>query len=141
MAAKLTDLEKKKIIADYTLCENYSETARINNVSRVTVRRVVESNAGVAEKVRQKKRENERDILSYLDGKKDKVCSIIGKGLDILDDEEKLMQATPAQITTAIGTLIDKFTGVSKLSEDSSVQDDAVTKALKEEAERLNNAD
>ena len=38
------------------------------------------------------------------------VCEIIGKGLDVLNDPEKLSRATPSQITTALGTLIDKFT-------------------------------
>ena len=89
----------------------------------------------------QKKRENTQDILSYLDGKKTKVCSIIDKILDALDDDEKLRQSAPSQITTSLGILIDKFSAVSKISKDSEAADDALTKALKEEAEHMQNAD
>ena len=37
---KLTDKQKKKIIADYVENSNYSETARMNNVSEYTVRKL-----------------------------------------------------------------------------------------------------
>lgn len=141
MAARRTDLQKKKIIADFAMLENYSETARINGVSRNTVKRIIQTNAEFAGKVQQKKRENTQDILSYLDEKKTKVCSIIDKILDALDDDEKLRQSTPSQITTSLGILIDKFSAVSKISKDSEAADDALTKALKEEAERMQNAD
>ena len=141
MAARRTDLQKKKIIADYAMLENYSQTARINGVSRNTVKRIIRSNGEFAEKVQQKKRENTQDILSYLDGKKTKVCSIIDKILDALDDDEKLRQSPPSQITTSLGILIDKFSAVSEKSDSNSQPDDALTKALKEEAERMKNAD
>jgi len=35
---KLTDEQKKKILADYVINQNYSETARLNNVTDTTVR-------------------------------------------------------------------------------------------------------
>ena len=38
---KLTDKQKKKIIADYMENGNYRETGRINNVSDNTVRNIV----------------------------------------------------------------------------------------------------
>lgn len=40
MAKHLTDAKKKKIIADYVGCGNYSEVARKNKVSKDTVRRL-----------------------------------------------------------------------------------------------------
>ena len=45
-----------------------------------------------------------------MDAQRETVCQIIGKGLAVLNDPEKLAEATPSQITTAIGTLIDKWT-------------------------------
>ena len=45
-----------------------------------------------------------------MESKKSIVCEIIDKGLDALNAPKKLQNANPAQITTAIGTLIDKFT-------------------------------
>ena len=47
-----------------------------------------------------------------MESQRDIVCQIIGKGLAVLNDPEKLAEATPSQITTAIGTLIDKWTQV-----------------------------
>ena len=110
MAARLTDKQKKKIIADYVQLGSYNATAKANGVSLNTVKKIVQGNADIAEMCNQKKEQNTADILAYMDSKKDIVCEILGKGLDVLNDEEKLKEATPAQITTAIGTLIDKWT-------------------------------
>ena len=68
----------------------------------------------------QKKEENTADIIDYLETKKNIVCDIIGKGLDVLNDPEKLASANPAQITTALGTLIDKFIGISKTNPENT---------------------
>lgn len=110
MAARLTDKQKKKILADYTELESYSATAKLNGVSKDTVRRIVASCADFAGKAKEKKEQNTQDILAYMDNKRDIVCEILGKGLNALNSPEKLAEATPAQITTAMGTLIDKWT-------------------------------
>lgn len=110
MAARLTDKQKKKIIADYVQLGSYNAVSKIHGVSATTVKNVVLKSADIVEKCEQKKEENTADILEYMESKKDIVCEILGKGLDVLNDEEKLKEATPAQITTALGTLIDKWT-------------------------------
>ena len=51
--------------------------------------------------------------LEYMENQKGVVCEIIGKCLTILNDEEKLAKAQPQQITTAMGTLIDKFVNMT----------------------------
>ena len=110
MAARLTDRQKKKILADYVQTNNYCATAKINGVSATTVKNLVRANADIVEKCEQKKEENTVDVLAYMDAQRETVCQIIGKGLAVLNDPEKLAEATPSQITTAIGTLIDKWT-------------------------------
>ena len=114
MAARLTDRQKKKILADYVQTNNYCATAKINGVSATTVKNLVRANADIVEKCEQKKEENTTDVLDYMDSQKDLVCQIIKKGLEALNDPDKLAQATPSQITTAIGTLIDKWTMMGK---------------------------
>ncbi len=114
MAARLTDRQKKKILADYVQTNNYCATAKINGVSATTVKNLVRANADIVEKCEQKKQENTTDVLDYMDSQKDLVCQIIKKGLEALNDQDKLAQATPSQITTAIGTLIDKWTMMGK---------------------------
>lgn len=121
MAARLTDRKKKKIIADYIELGSYNATAKKNGVSNHTVKRIVSEVPEMADKIQQKKDENTADILAYMESQKRLVCEIIGKGLSALNDPDKLADATPAQITTAMGTLIDKWTelqGVESGKED-----------------------
>ena len=125
MAARLTDRQKKKILADYVQTNNYCATAKINGVSATTVKNLVRANADIVEKCEQKKQENTTDVLDYMDSQKDLVCQIIQKGLEALNDPDKLAQATPSQITTAIGTLIDKWAMVQEKAGDNS--NDGVT--------------
>ena len=137
MANRLTDKQKKKIVADYLELESYNATANRNGVSNHTVKRVVLEVPEISEKVKQKKAENTADIIAYMESQRGLVCEIIGKGLAVLNDEEKLREATPAQITTALGTLIDKWALKGQLiSGKDQVEDDPITKSLKEEAAR-----
>ena len=117
MAARLTDKRKKKIIADYLETESYNATAKKNGVCGQTVRRVIEESQNITEKFKEKKQQNDADILAYMESQRGLVCQIIQKGLDALNSPDKLKEATPAQITTALGTLIDKFTMVRNLTE------------------------
>ena len=110
MAARITYKKRKKIVADYLELGSYNATARKNGVSKDSVKRIVQECADFSHKAQHKKEENTADILAYMESKRDIVCEIIGKGLAALNDPEKLAAATPAQITTALGTLIDKFT-------------------------------
>lgn len=55
MAARLTDEQKKKIIADYVQLGSYNATAKANGVSDKTVRNIVLQNPDISEKLEQKK--------------------------------------------------------------------------------------
>lgn len=136
MANRLTDKQKKKIVADYLELGSYNATANRNGVSNHTVKRVVLEVPEISRKVKQKKAENTADILAYMESQRGLVCEIIGKGLAVLNDEEKLREATPAQITTALGTLIDKWAAVSGSAADE-IKEDGLSKSLREMAEEL----
>ena len=58
MAARLTDRQKKKIIADYIQLESYNAVAKMNGVSHQTVKRIVTQNPETDKKLQQKKEEN-----------------------------------------------------------------------------------
>lgn len=122
MAARLTDKRKKKIVADYLETGSYRATARKNRIADGTVKRIVLECSDIEQKVAQKKEENTADILAYMESQKELVCEIIGKGLAALNDPEKLAEATPAQITTALGTLIDKWTDIKGEGKEDKVQ-------------------
>ena len=136
MAERLTDKQKKKIIADYLESGSYRATAKKNGVSDNTVKRIVLDCGDFEQKVAQKKEENTADILAYMESKRDIVCEILDKGLEALNTPEKLKEATPAQITTAIGTLIDKWAMISGGPSDNGKEDE-LSKSLREMAEEL----
>lgn len=141
MAARLTDKQKKKIVADYVQIGSYNAVAKINGVSATTVKNIVKAqNVEFVGKCEQKKEENAADILAYMESQKNLVCEIIGKGLTELAKPEKLEAATMSQITTALGTLIDKWGMAKGISAGTTREDDPLTKALREEAEKMNNA-
>lgn len=136
MANRLTDRQRKKIVADYLELGSYNAVAKLNGVSKDSVRRIVQNCEGFDQKAQQKKAENTADILAYMESQRGLVCEIIGKGLAVLNDEEKLREATPAQITTALGTLIDKWAPKGQpVGGKDHVEDDPITKSLKEEAQ------
>lgn len=136
-AQRLTDKQKKKIIADYVQLQNYTKTAKLNDVAESTVRKIVKNNPDCANQCDIKKEQNTQDMLSYMDSKKKRVQDIIDVYLGVLTDKEKLEVATLQQITTALGTLIDKWTVIDDRKKGDSfhqtIEDDPITKSLKEE--------
>ena len=113
----MTDRQIKKIIADYVQLGSYNAVAKLNGCAPNSVKKVVKSHADIAEVCNRKIEENTADVLAYMDSQKSIVCEIIGKGLTVLNDPDKLAAATPSQITTALGTLIDKWTMMNKAQE------------------------
>lgn len=118
---KVTDELKKKIVADYVDCENYSAVAKKYKLSRTTVTNIVKSDTETGEKLQEKKEQNSKDVLEYMDGKKEAVCELIDVYLRELISPDKLDKATLSQIATALGIVIDKFTAV-KANNGSSEQ-------------------
>ena len=108
--AKLTDEQKKKIIADYIETQNYSETARRNNISDVAVRNIVNKDTETSKRLEQKKQENTLNILEEMDRTKNKRIKVISKIMDKIDDKlENLDMFTNAKdLAMAYGILIDK---------------------------------
>lgn len=140
MAARLTDKQKKKIVADYLELGSYRAAGRKNKVADGTVKRIVMECGDFEQKMAQKKAENTADILAYMESRRGVVCEIIEKGLMALNSEDKLADASPAQITTALGTLIDKWASVSGSPADTAKEDE-LSKSLREMAEELESDD
>lgn len=109
MAARLTDKQKKKIIADYIELGSYNAVAQLNGVSRTTVKRIVVNDTEMLQKVQVKKEENTKEILAYMDEHKEQVCSIIDKILNQMSNDVKIASTPLNQLATTMGILIDKF--------------------------------
>ena len=135
MAARLTDKQKKKIIADYVELNSYNAVAKRNGVSNHTVKRIVLEVPEMADKNKRKKEENTADILAYMESQKQQVCEIIGVGLKVLPDKIQYAK-TASEVTTALGTLIDKWANVSGGQSDTD-REDELSQSLREMAEEL----
>lgn len=107
---KLTDKKKKLIVADYIDCGNYSEVARKHGVSDTTVRKLVNTDSESLKKIEQKKEENTKDVLEYMDSLNEKKKIIINKLLLAIEDKaDKLDSFTNIKdVASAYGIIIDK---------------------------------
>lgn len=110
MAARLTDKQKKKIIADYLETESYNATAKMNGVADTTVKRAVEDCGDFKKKAEQKKKQNTLDMLAFMDSRKGKMQEAIDLHLMALTDPEKISDAGLSQIATSFGIIVDKAT-------------------------------
>lgn len=137
MAARLTDRQKKKIIADYIQLENYNAVGRMNDVSPNTVKNIVKGNEDIVRKCAQKKEENTAEILDYMERQKSGVCDILDICLNELKNPQKIEKAGLREIATTMAILIDKYTAVSGNSAGQEAEDDALTASLKELAREL----
>lgn len=135
---KLTDKQKKKIVADYIQTQNYRETARINNVDRETVKKLVNEDKDFSQKLATKKEENTQDILEYMNSIKEKQKRIIDLSLQAL--EEKLESpdrfTNVKDIATVYGVIFDKALKYkeiqikSKENEETGKQNGVITELI-----------
>lgn len=124
---KLTDKQKKKIIADFVENNNYSETARINGVSEYTVRKLCKDNNNkeIKEKIEQKKVENTKSMLEMITETNNKRLQVISKLVNAIDDKAEKIDAftNVKDLASAYGIMIDKefkFAEMQKLSLDNN---------------------
>lgn len=136
MAARLTDKQKKKIIADYVQLGSYNAVSKINGVSATTVKNIVLKNADIVEKCEQKKEQNTADILDYMDRQREDVCKVLGICLGELKKPERYVKTPPPQIATTMAILIDKYTGFGGGPKDETTEDD-LSRSLRELGEGL----
>lgn len=136
MAARLTDRQKKKIIADYSAVESYNAVAKMNGVSKDSVRRVVQNCADFARIAKQKKEQNTADIIAYMESQRDDVCSFLGLAMEQLKNPEKLEKAQLQQVATTMAIIIDKYTAISGGPGDTPEEDD-LSRSLRELGKEL----
>ena len=109
---KLTNKKRKKILADYTTNNNYRETARINNVAVNTVKNIVlsQDSKEFAKLCTEKKEEETKDILKYMDSIYEKQKNIIDLSLSALEEKLKNpdMFTNVKDIATVYGVIFDK---------------------------------
>ena len=116
---KLTDKQKKKIIADYVANQNFSETARMNNVHKSTVKRLIDNgyDKDFQQKATEKRQEDSLTTIEYMqtqhETKKrvlDKILKAIEQKADNID-----MFTNIKDLATAYGIILDKELKVLEL--------------------------
>lgn len=127
--AKLTDKQKKKIIADYVETQNYSEVARRNNVADNTVRAVVNDNKNVAKKLEQKKEENTQSTIEYMQTQHESKKRILDKILKAIEEKADNidMFTNIKDLATAYGIILDKELKVLELK-NRTIENNELTK-------------
>ena len=104
----LNDKQRKKVIADYLDTQNYRETARKNDISADTVRRIVSQEPQIARNLTEKKKENTEDVLQYMDTLIEKKKDVLKLSLDNMIDKLENDKVSPTALATIYGVLLDK---------------------------------
>lgn len=110
MAKRLTDKEKKQIIAYYIECQNLRETARRFDVSPDTVKRLTKENKDIERNLSQKKEENTKNVLNELDKTKNKRINLLNKMIDKMEEKVENIDlfTNVKDLATAYGIIVDK---------------------------------
>lgn len=110
MGKRLTDIQRKNIVADYIACQNYSEVARKHGISDNAVRNIVKNQPETSEKFEQKQIENTEDTLTYMQQQHETKKRIAEKLLKAIESKAESvdMFTNVKDLTTAYGIIIDK---------------------------------
>lgn len=106
----LTDRQKKNIVALYVNGESMRSIASKYKVAPSTIKRVIDRSEDAKQLATLKKEENTQDMLAFLDTQQDKAKKVVETYLDAMLNPEMVKKASPNQLSTALGTVIDKFT-------------------------------
>ncbi len=118
--SKLTDTQKKKIIAETVEGATRQALATKYGVSMSTIQRVLQSDPALTEKVKKKKEANVVSVFAFMDSKKETVCDLIDKLLTAMNDPEKIQATSLSQLATTMGIVIDKYTATEAMQPSSS---------------------
>lgn len=142
MAKRLSDREKKEIVAGYVELGSYRAVAKKHGVAVNTVKSIVGREAGIAQKCTRKKEENTSEILANMQGKTKSVIRL----MDFLLEErlnpevnrEELSSIPLAQLATAFGIVVDKMLKVQELqAAQRTVQDNGLADAIRNSAREV----
>lgn len=122
MGAHLTDRTKKKIIADRIEGMSYKRLAAKYKVSEWAVRTAIKSDPTLTQKIIEKKEQNSKDMISFLDEQKSSAQEFILMAMEALKDPEKLNKTGAQSLATAMGIIIDKFMPVEKKEQNEGVE-------------------
>lgn len=132
--AKLTDRQKKRIIAEYAEGKgqvSYASLGKKYGVDKSTIAKVIKNNPEFQQKATEIKNENTKSMLDYLVGKRDKAQNILDMLLDLTPVDIK--KASLRDRMGAVKIIAETF-GVTKPDEPTGAEDNVI------QVEIVNNA-
>lgn len=105
----LTDAQERRIVADYEATGNYEEAGRRNGVTGTAARRVVLRREDLRTEAKEAAEAVAQTMEEYLRDQTGRVQRIIDTYLEALTELDRFEKLTPVQLSTVIGTLIDKW--------------------------------
>lgn len=136
MRSNVTDAKKKRIIADYTEMESYRAVGRKHGLSATTIRNIVQANPDALHMCADKKAQNTVDMITYLDSIKGEAQRFIGACIREMNQPGRLEKARLSEITTAMGTTIDKFVSIARMNESALEKLDQIVEGLNRAAKQ-----
>ncbi|MEI3530673.1 MAG: phage terminase large subunit [Bacilli bacterium] len=108
--ARLTDKQRKQIIAEYIDCQSYNKVAKKYHISATTVKKWVLKDKDSVKKCEEKKQENTKSMLSMIEETNSKRLKVISKIVDAIDEKTQKVDAFTSvkDLASAYGILIDK---------------------------------
>jgi len=126
VSKRRSDEVKKAAIADYISGMTLKEVGAKYSVSHAAVKKWVDANPEVELSLRNKKEENTKKVLEYMDEKVEGLKKFVDYYFERLDKDmskESLDQLNEVQLTTIFGVLIDKFLKVSEIRQKQQESD------------------
>lgn len=109
MAARLTDKQRKQIIADRADGLSLRKLAEKYGVSHSTIKNTLDRDGETVQICTHKKEANTLEMLVYMDAQKGKAQELLSKILEALGDPDKLARSNVRDLATAYGIIADKF--------------------------------
>lgn len=106
---KLTDKQKKHIIADRVNGMSFRKIAAKYHVCEATIRNVCKADSTITQKCAQKKEQNTLDMLQYMESQKSSIQKLLTDMIEAMHDPYKLAKANVRDLATAYGIIYDKI--------------------------------
>ena len=116
--AKLTDKEKKKIVAEYVQGGmSYRKLALKYKVSPNLIKSVVTNDKEFAQKCTHKKKENAESVLNHIAQKKDEIIDLFDETTKQLSQKVRSGTADVRELVGLFKTIIDTYASIENTKE------------------------
>ena len=93
---------------------SYTTLAKEYDVARSTIANIKKRHAEFEQICTQKKEENVKSILDFMDNMKGDVCGLLYAIIERMNDPLVMEKATFSQLATGFGIIVDKFTATEQ---------------------------